>query len=372
MKDLKKLGELINDCVSKGLPFKDCLDEANSFGNTGRLRRPSEELIKKVKSAFDSHEKNNFISANNNEIILTPLKDLLNEPDIDMKFLVQDILPSCGFSIIGSRPKVGKSTFARQLSLCVSLGEPFLNKDTIQGSVIYLALEEIRGQVKSHFKMMGAIGEEKILSHISRVPKDAMSKLYKIAKKEKPALVIIDPLFRFVRVKDTNDYGGVTAALEPFISMARELNTHVMLVHHLTKANRSGGDGLLGSTAIFGSVDTAIILNQTEGSQERTIQTIQRYGDSMPETALNFNPETGTVSLGHEKEYEALKKVEDEILDYLKSQDEPVTEPEIKSNVSGTNEHKTKGLRNLLSLGIVYREGEGKKGNPYKYFVLKS
>jgi hypothetical protein len=150
------------------------------------------------------------------------LKELFNEPDVDMKYIVEDLLLSNGFSIVGAKPKVGKSTFARQLSLCVASGEPFLSKKTTQGSVFYLALEEIRGQVKSHFSTMGATGEEKIFSHISRAPKDAMNQLYKIAKKEKPALIIIDPLFRFVRVKDTNNYGGVTSALEPFSAMAKE------------------------------------------------------------------------------------------------------------------------------------------------------
>ena len=372
MKEARELDELINDCAQKGLSFKECLDEANSFGSKGRRRKPSDQLFQKVKSIYDFHEKNNFMNLSNTEIVLTPLKELLNEPDIDLKFLVQDVLPSCGFSIVGAKPKVGKSTFARQLSLCVSLGEPFLGKDTIKGSVIYLALEELRGQVKSHFKMMGAIGEEEISSHISRVPKNAMNQLYKIAKEKKPALIIIDPLFRFVRIKDTNDYGGVTAALEPFVAMARELNTHIMLVHHMTKASKTSGDGLLGSTAILGAVDTAVILSQSEGSQQRTIQTIQRYGEPVPETMLIFNPETKTVTLGTKKEFEAIKKVENEILDFLNSQDGPVTEKEIKNHVSGTNEHKVLGLRALLSQEIVYREGKGKKGDPYKYFVLKS
>jgi RecA-family ATPase len=54
-------------------------------------------------------------------------------------------------------------------------------------------------------------------------------------------LIIIDPLFRFVRVEDGNDYATMTAALEPLLVLARETGACVLLVHHLGKGDRNDG-----------------------------------------------------------------------------------------------------------------------------------
>jgi RecA-family ATPase len=60
------------------------------------------------------------------------------------------------FSLAVAKPKVGKSTFARNLALAVSKGIPFLGRETKQGSVIYLALEERVEDITADFRAMGA------------------------------------------------------------------------------------------------------------------------------------------------------------------------------------------------------------------------
>jgi AAA domain len=49
--------------------------------------------------------------------------------------------------------------------------------------------------------------------------------------------IIADPLFRFVRVRDGNDYAAVTNALEPLHALARESGAYVLAVHHLGKGD---------------------------------------------------------------------------------------------------------------------------------------
>jgi dipeptidyl aminopeptidase/acylaminoacyl peptidase len=63
-----------------------------------------------------------------------------------------------------------------------------------------------------------------------------------------------------------------------------------MALHHARKSAGDGADATLGSTAIFGTVDTQISLKRTDA--RRTIDTIQRYGIDMETTVLNFDPET--------------------------------------------------------------------------------
>ncbi len=68
-----------------------------------------------------------------------------------------------------------------------------------------------------------------------------------------------------------------------------------MLVHHNGKAERADPtDAILGSTAIFGAVDAALILKRT--GRYRTLQSSQRYGTDWTETTLEFDPVTRSLS----------------------------------------------------------------------------
>ncbi len=108
-----------------------------------------------------------------------------------------------------------------------------------------------------------------------------------VVKQIKPTLVIIDPVLRMVRVRDANDYAQVSNALEPLMSIARQHSTHVLLVYHLGKGERADAtDSILGSTAFFAAVDTALIMKRSE--LYRTLQSRQRYGTDLPETTLEF------------------------------------------------------------------------------------
>jgi hypothetical protein len=166
-------------------------------------------------------------------------------------------------------------------------------------------------------------------------------------------------------VKDGNDYVQVTQALEPLLVLARETGSHVLCVHHAGKGDREGGDSILGSTAIFGAVDTALIMRRSE--RYRTLCSIQRYGEDLPETVLHFDSETRTITLGTSKEQEEVNRLKDPILEFLKGQEEPVTEKEIKDNVEGNNRHKQTALRELVTEEKVERQGKGNKGDPYRY-----
>ena len=298
-------------------------------------------------------------------IKLTKLSDLFQEPEETTAWLVDGLLPSGGFSVMVAKPKVGKSTNARTLALHIASGKSFLGRDVNQGVVIYLALEEKRSEVKKHFQDMGANGNEEIHIYTGGTPTDAIKQIRHAVESLKPSLLIIDPLFRLTKVKDGNDYIQVTNALDPLLRIARELKTHVLCVHHSPKGQRDGGDSVLGSQAIFGSVDTLLIMKRHEGY--RTIQSIQRYGEDLPETILNYDKNTRTVTIGDSREGEDLSRIKQEILVFLGTQNEPATEPLIVKETEGNTALKRKAIRELVSSGEVKRDGKGGRGDPFKY-----
>jgi len=300
---------------------------------------------------------------------LVRLGDLLDEPEELKNWVLEGVLPAAGLSLLAGKPKAGKSTWARCLALAVSQGQEFLGKNTAPGTVLYLALEEKRNEVRKHFKALGATGKEPILIHAERAPAQAVSAAQKIIEQHKPSLVIVDSLLKFTRVKDANDYAQVTAALEPLLNLARESGAHVLLVYHAGKGKTVDAvDSALGSTAFAAAVDTILSLKRKE--HYRTLETVQRYGEDLPETVLNFDVERRAVSLGVTKAEAEATRVADNIIGCVKDRS-GLTEPEICDAVEGRLAGKRATLRELLQSGRVVREGTGKKGDPYRYSIAR-
>jgi hypothetical protein len=232
--------------------------------------------------------------------------------------------------------------------------------------VIYLALEEKRSEVSRHFRDLGATGEEEIYIHAASAPQDAVPELCQLTKQIRPVLIVIDPLFKFVRIRDEKAYAEVCNAIEPLLTLARESSAHCLLSHHSGKMKRSEAtDAILGSTAIFGAVDSAIILKKTEGY--RTIQSCQRYGTDWPELVLNFDPNARRISLGEERSAVEDERVIDAIVEYLAKCNEPQTRVQIEAGVGGQTAPLRKALKALCTAGRVSESGAGTKGNPFHY-----
>lgn len=294
----------------------------------------------------------------------TSLKDLLAEPREETTWLVEGLLPSGGLSLFVAKPKVGKSTLARQLALAVSRGEDFLGREVKQGSVFYLALEERREDVGKHFEDMGG-GDEPIKIFAGIAPVDAIQQVRRAIDLEQPALLIVDTLARLARIKDLNDYSQTTAGLEPFLAMGREARVHVCLLHHEKKGETKGIDSALGSIGIVGTVDTIICLKRSE--KYRTISSIQRIGKDLEEVILRFDPTSRTAELGETKKDAETSRYGGLILEFLSDQKDPITEQVICENVEGTHGLKKAALRAVVNEGKILRQGSGKKADPYLY-----
>lgn len=299
-----------------------------------------------------------------------PLGELFEKVEESIDWLLDEILLAGGFSILCARPKVGKTTLARFIALCVARGVMCLNRITKAGPVLYLALEEKESEVRRHFVDMGADGTEQIYIYCTTAPENAIEQIRQAITQIKPVLLIIDPLYRLIRVKDANDYAGNSAALEPLLEIARATNTHVLCVHHNRKGDSQDiGERILGSTAIHAAFDTIINLSRNFQDNSRTIQIQQRYGEDLEECSLLFDRDTRTLSLGgsvEETRHEELKK---RLIAYLNEQTEGVTEALIMEEVEGRRVQKIRIIRELLKNNTIYRTGRGGRREPFKYAI---
>jgi hypothetical protein len=337
----------------------DVSDWLDAEGSTEELQSLAENA-----AIYRGHETDSNPKAESSRFKFTTLDDLLIEPEEETAYVWDNTLPRGGFSICAAKPKVGKSTLARNLAVAISRGEDFFGRATIKGKVIYLCLEEKRAEVKRHFQSMGASGAD-IIIHTGRTPIEALEALTMAIKEHSPSLIIIDPLSRFVRLTDFNSYGEVTRELEPLIDLAREseCQCHILTLHHNGKGERESGDSLLGSTGFFGAVDTLLTMKKSKGV--RTLETTQRYGEDLPETVVRLETETGAVKADGDMQTLMLRQRQEAVWENLG--DESLTEGDIKERIGGNQGLTSKAVRALLEEGRLLRTGTGKRAAPYHY-----
>lgn len=292
--------------------------------------------------------------------------ELLAEPVEETPWQVEGLLPAGGLSILAGKPKAGKSTFARCLALAVARGNPILGRATQGGPVVYLGLEDKRGEVREHFRAMGA-GSDPLHVHTGPAPREtteAVDQLDKLIHEFGAKLAIIDTMLRFVRVRDVADYAEMTRALEPLLNLSRASECHVLAVYHAGKADREGLDAILGSVGIAAICDTGLIL-QRKSDGTRTLSAVQRYGADLPETVLELDPATRCIVAGGSVAERETAQLESAVLRAVA--EGARSEKEIRDSVGGNSGKVGKTLRELHHAGRLTRTGEGKAGKPYLY-----
>jgi hypothetical protein len=301
------------------------------------------------------------------------LKELNAIPEEDYSYVVDGMLPKAGSSILYGKPKRGKSTMARQLAVAVSQGKPFLGRDTEQGLVMYIALEEKPCEIAMHFRLLGA-EEHDPLMILTDLRGKKLEEVRQAIVSQKPVLVIVDTLAKFLHLPKINDYGPVNEAVRWIHDVSRDTGAHFMAVHHSKKGKEDDAtDNMLGSTALAGAVDTLIALSEGQGG--RTVATTQRYGDPLEETALLFDPVARSMSLGNTSKYdvEEQKVATRELLSQgilaFVAANPGCIEPDIVMNVEGMSERIKRQLRELIKDGRLRKEGRGVAGDPYRYYA---
>lgn len=292
---------------------------------------------------------------------LVSASDLLAVSEPETRWIWDGVLPEGGMSLMVGKPKAGKSTFAFALSLAVAEGREFLHRATTKGTVVYLALEEKRGEVKKKLEAIGG-QVENLFFHFGAAPVDAVASVSNLISQTKARLLVIDVLQKFIRVRDLNDYAVVTNALEPLLTAARESGCHVLLTHHAGKADRPDGDEVLGSTALLGGVDTLVSIKKRE--TRRSFFTIQRYGDDTAETVIELHPDGRLDAIGNRQEVE-IEETCPAILEAIG--DAVTTRDEILDRVERKRSVVLKALAKLCDEKRVERSGSGKKGEPFTY-----
>jgi hypothetical protein len=292
---------------------------------------------------------------------LRPLEEILAECR-GVKWVWDGLLREGTINILAAKPKVGKSNTLLNLAIEVSKGANFLGREAMRLPVVYYCVDEDPESINDRIKGR-PYGD--IRFTFTAPPLDSVLKLM---QKKGQAFYVIDTLQRFLDIKDINDYSEVTNLLAPIQVKARETGSAVIFTHHGRKMEmeESKGDITLGSTALFGGVDTLLMMRIKDG--ERVICSSQRIGESMEETIVELDKDSGEVSVGGTLEEKMIRKAQEEIERILEGGRSLRTE-EIKEEFKGDNTRLRKALRGMEEESKLSTEGKGKKGDPKRYYL---
>jgi len=214
-----------------------------------------------------------------NPALLTAF-ELLNMKLPEPSWAIPELLPT-GLTILGGRPKVGKSWLALQIAQAIGAGGMMFGKKVKQGRVLYLALEDsprrLQGRmIKMQWKNDQGIQVDFIvLSDFIKLigafhHNGATTLRDQYIKAIGYKLVVIDTLSRaFPGIKDIDNNQDVTKALAPIQEIGQETDCAILVVDHHNKGAEIGTpnpiNDILGSTAKAAVLDTAWGLYREKG-----------------------------------------------------------------------------------------------------------
>lgn len=202
--------------------------------------------------------------------------------------IVEDLLYRGQVSILAAHPKIGKSTLARWMCRQIAGDHSFLGRRTTQSRILYLGLDEHIYMLKRDFQIMGVpIDNQSIQVVCESLEGRGLAEIEKLVSSRKYDLIIVDTLIHAISVSDINEYAATYKAMTPLVSLARQFDVHIMLIHHGRKGG-TGQAGILGSTALTGAVDANIWLEKLPNGR-RKIESTQRLGRAFEGQELTFD-----------------------------------------------------------------------------------
>ena len=201
-----------------------------------------------------------------------------------------------------------------------------------------------------------------------------------------PDIVVIDTARRFAQISDENDAAAVAGALSYFVDLRHALpNTAIVLVHHTRKSISSDGEitDIAGSHAFTAEADAILLLSPNRDHRRQRVvvpvagrlwnTTHEPFVVELSEDGREYRV-VGTVAevLPATREQTAREKILDALRVLGKATAEEVAEYLRSSGEAVASSHVRNLLTELVQEGMVEREGDGKRGNPYTYSVYSS
>jgi archaellum biogenesis ATPase FlaH len=273
--------------VGSGISRDAALEGARAEVATWDNPLPDFEIVKTVDSAYNSYQPNEEtiygdvrqeIDENGEYIPRLPAeltREFLLNPPPKKRPIIMNYLREGEAMLLSGNPKAGKSFLIVQLAIAIATGMKWIGVTCQKKPVLYIDGElspEMTGErIKDIRERMGVNYLPEDLHIINTKNVDGVT-LRDVADDfahgiRKEEVVIIDPLYMFLKGSDENDNSQMKKEMEQ-IKRISATGTAVIVVHHMSKGIQSGkmsidrasGAGVLGR--FFDSILTLNLLNK--------------------------------------------------------------------------------------------------------------
>ena len=278
-------------------------------------------------------------------------------------------------TLLAAKPKAGKSTLAVAVSEAVARGAgSFLGRDILGGPVVYVS-EETAATLAHKLPEIDGI---RILTRDACWPKPSWAELVagSVAEAERigAALLVVDTFAYWASLpkEAEKDAGAAQAAMQPLLDATRD-GLAVLVPLHQRKGGGEDGEGVRGSGAIAGTADIVLELERVKQPRERVLLALSRYPSTPGSLIIDHDPTTGAWAAIGEGERMDARSIGDRqaILTALDGGAE-LTRAELEEATGAPERQWHAQLDALRDAGQVQRTGEGKKGSPYRFSMLRT
>jgi predicted ATP-dependent serine protease len=171
-------------------------------------------------------------------------------PDKPLEWFYPSVFVRGELNGIQGIPGDGKTWLMCELAAQTSVGgivQGIIDESDIAelpcGNVLYLSGDDAPERLKDRLVSRGADLSKIAFAPEGSLPQIGSSELDGLFAKIWPTLCIIDTLQHFVGKASVNDMTAITGALQPLQTLARQYNTAVVTVMHISKYTASGNAG---------------------------------------------------------------------------------------------------------------------------------
>lgn len=302
----------------------------------------------------------------------TNLADFLAEPDDDVRYRVDRLLPTGGRVVFAAPNKAGKTTTIGNLVRCLVDGGSFLDEFDVEraGRVVLLDNELDPRMIRSWLRDQAIVNTDAVGVLSLRGQLSGFNILDPVVRAEwaqaiGPAdLLVFDclrPALDALGLSEDKDAGRFLVALDELIAEAGV--QELVVVHHMGHSNeRSRGD-----SRILDWPDALWKIVKENAEDHASARYFSAYGRDVfhPESRLAFDPENRHLSLaGGSRHQSRASQAETDVLNFV-SDNPGCSVTAIDKGLPGDTNAKRDAARSLAARGLLRVEKQGQKHAHY-------
>lgn len=273
-------------------------------------------------------------------------------------FLVPNLIPLNGLTILAGPFKGCKSWFILYLCMILSTSGQFLGCMTLQRRKgFYLALEDSEARLHHRMHCLGfKPGDDCLISTSFPSGREGVSSLRKVLSENRTIeYVIIDTLGKFSAGRGKGGFQEDYDWIGSIKDIAEEFSLAIVLVHHLRKMGDEVDifNEISGSCGSMAVADAILVLKKERNSGNGTLSCTGRDFEEKKYDVF-FSSETYRWSIKGESVESASTPERQEILDVLKKYGE-MTPLQISDHIDRTSKSVSNILSKLKDEGLVVK-----------------